>query len=114
MIGLAVYLNGKRKAVAGADDLCVLSAIVTAVGELGASTASVGKRHGVDLHLSVGGLTRRAETASIAVDSKSGRRCEQKVSHWASCVPLRQPMGDFVPQAVAQSACERIAKDSQR
>jgi hypothetical protein len=61
MIGLAVYLNGKRMTVAGADDLCVLNAIVNAVGELGASTVRVGKRRSVDLHLSVGGLTRRAE-----------------------------------------------------
>jgi hypothetical protein len=44
MIGLAVYLNGKRMTVAGADDLCVLNAIVNAVGELGASTVRVGKR----------------------------------------------------------------------
>jgi hypothetical protein len=61
MIGLAVYLNGKRVTVAGADDLCVLNAIVNAVGELGASTVRVGKRRSVDLHLTVGGLTRRAE-----------------------------------------------------
>jgi hypothetical protein len=61
MIGLAVYLNGKRMTVAGADDLCVLNAIVNAVGELGTSTVRVGKRRSVDLHLSVGGLTRRAK-----------------------------------------------------
>jgi hypothetical protein len=61
MIGLAVYLNRKRLAIAGAEDLCVLSAGITAVGDLGAATASVRPRRGVDLHLSVGGLTRRAE-----------------------------------------------------
>ena len=61
MIGLAVYLNRKRLTVAGAEDLGVLNAIVTAVGDLGASTAQVHPKRSVDLHLSVGGLTRRAE-----------------------------------------------------
>jgi hypothetical protein len=61
MIGLSVYLNKKRLVVAGADDLCVLNAIVNAVGELGKSTASNGNRRGVDLWLSVGGLTGRGE-----------------------------------------------------
>ena len=61
MIGLAVYLNGKRLTEAGAEDLGVLNAIVTAVGDLGASTAPVHPKRSVDLHLSVGGLTRRAE-----------------------------------------------------
>lgn len=59
MIGLTVYLNKKKLAVAGADDLCVLNAIVNAVGELGKSTTRMGKRRTVHLWLSVGGLTRR-------------------------------------------------------
>jgi hypothetical protein len=63
MIGLTVYLNRKKLVVAGADDLCVLNAIVNAVGELGKSTARIGKRRGVDLWLSVGGLTRRPKGA---------------------------------------------------
>jgi hypothetical protein len=61
MIGLAVYLNGKKLTVAGAEDLGVLNTIVTAVGELGKSTASVGRRRSAALHLSVGGLTRRRD-----------------------------------------------------
>lgn len=61
MIGLAVYLNGKRLTVAGADDLGVLNAIVNAVGDLGKSTAPVGKRVARDLWLSVSGLTRRSK-----------------------------------------------------
>jgi len=60
MIALIVHLNGKRVAIAGADDLCVLHAIVTAAGELGKSTARVGKRRGVNMHMTVGGLTGRA------------------------------------------------------
>ena len=59
MIGLTVYLNRKKLTVAGTNDLCVLNAIVNAVGELGESTARVGKRRNADLWLSVGGLTRR-------------------------------------------------------
>jgi hypothetical protein len=59
MLGLAVYLNGKRLTVAGADDLSVLNAIVTAVGTLGKSTAVLGRKRSVNLHLSVGGLTHR-------------------------------------------------------
>ena len=61
MIALAVYLNRKRLTIAGAEDLCVLSAGITAVGDLGAATAPVHPKRSVDLHLSVGGLTRRAE-----------------------------------------------------
>lgn len=61
MIGLAVYLNRKKLTVAGADDLCVLNAIVNAVGRLGKSTAPTGKRQSCDLWLSVGGLTRRSK-----------------------------------------------------
>jgi hypothetical protein len=60
MIGLAVYLNRKRLTVAGADDLAVLTAGITAVGDLGASTVPVHPKRSVDLHLHVGGLTRRA------------------------------------------------------
>ena len=63
MISLAVYLNGKKLTVAGADDLGVLNAIVNAVGSLGKSTAPVGKGVTRDLWLSVSGLTRRIEGA---------------------------------------------------
>jgi len=63
MIGLAVYLNGKKLTIAGAEDLSVLNTIVTAVGQLGKSTARVGKKRAVNLHLSVGGLTHRADGA---------------------------------------------------
>ena len=63
MIALTVYLNRKRLTMAGADDLAVLNAIVTAVGDLGASTAPVHPKRSIDLHLSVGGLTRRRDQA---------------------------------------------------
>lgn len=60
MIVFEVYLNGKRVARAGADDLGVLTVIVNGVGKLG--SASKGTRacqQNSDLFLSVGGLTSR-------------------------------------------------------
>ena len=63
MIALTVYLNKKKLTVAGADDLCVLNAIMNAVGELGKSTVRIRKRRTEDLWLSVGGLTRRPKGA---------------------------------------------------
>ncbi|HEV2704024.1 MAG TPA: hypothetical protein VGV09_20530 [Steroidobacteraceae bacterium] len=61
MIGLVVYLNGKKLTVAGAEDLGVLHAMVTAAGKLGKTTAPLGKRRSVDVHLAVGGLTHRGD-----------------------------------------------------
>ena len=63
MIALAVYLNRRKLTVAGTDDLCVLNAIVNAVGELGKSTLPIGKRGKPDLWLSVSGLTSRPDGA---------------------------------------------------
>jgi hypothetical protein len=82
MIGLAVRLNGKRLTVAGAEDLCVLNTIVAAGGELGASTARIGERRRVHLHLSVGGLTRRAKGTT------------DEHLRWISVQPLR--VGDRI------------------
>lgn len=63
MIALAVYLNRKKLVVAGSDDLCVLNAIVNAVGELGKLTVPIGERGKPDLWLSVSGLTSRPDGA---------------------------------------------------
>jgi hypothetical protein len=83
MIALAVYLNGKKLTVAGAEDLSVLNAIVSAVGELGKSTAGIARRRrSIDLHLSVGGLTQRANGA------------EDEHLRWISLLPLK--VGDKV------------------
>lgn len=71
MIGLAVYLNRKKLTVAGAEDLSVLNAIVTAAGELGKSTARLGKRRSPHVHLSVGGLTNRTDRPDPCTDSHS-------------------------------------------
>ena len=63
MIALAVYLNGKKLTVAGAEDLCVLNAIVDALGPLGKTTARLKRTRRIHLHLSVGGLTGRPKGA---------------------------------------------------
>ena len=62
MLALEVVLNGDRIAVAGADDLNVLTGMVTAVGKLGRKAFGT-KAHpkGYDVRLSVGGLTGRQE-----------------------------------------------------
>jgi len=58
MYALKVTINGKRTIVAGAEDLSVLSAMVTLTGKLGAR--AVWPRRGTpDLMVRVGGLTSR-------------------------------------------------------
>ena len=62
MIAFKVELNGQSLGTAGADDLSVLSAIVTAVGKLGLnSTGAHQREHHYDMELTVGGLTSRPE-----------------------------------------------------
>jgi hypothetical protein len=64
MIAFHVSLNGKRICTAGAEDLAVLSAIVSAVGRLGANTIRARPREKVDINYSVRGLTRRTNNES--------------------------------------------------
>src|SRR5258707_7244755 len=60
MIALEVSLNGKRICTAGAEDLAVLNAVVTACGRLGRKTAPARPDETEsDLFYSVGGLTGR-------------------------------------------------------
>jgi hypothetical protein len=89
MIGLAVYLNGKKLTVAGAEDLGVLNAIVTAGGELGKSTALFRKRRSVHVHLSVGGLTHR------------GDGVENEHLRWVGLRPLR--VGDRISVRIVRT-----------
>jgi len=58
MYALRVTINGKKTVVAGAEDLSVLSAMVTLTGKLGARAVSPG-RGKPDLMVRVGGLTSR-------------------------------------------------------
>ncbi|HEX3837625.1 MAG TPA: hypothetical protein VHW25_11740 [Steroidobacteraceae bacterium] len=100
MIGLAVYLNGKKLTVAGAEDLGVLNTIVTAVGQLGKSTAPLGRRPSVNLHLSVGGLTNR------------GNAVEDEHLRW---VPLRSlRVGDRVSVRIVRTDRASQYVDAQR
>lgn len=62
MFSLRVTINDKRTVVAGAEDLSVLSAIVTLCGKLGRRTA--GRRGPPDMFLHLGGLTDRARNAT--------------------------------------------------
>jgi hypothetical protein len=62
MIALEVSLNGKRVCLAGADDLAVLSAHVTACGKLGSKTIPARPDDITgEVHYSVGGLTARPD-----------------------------------------------------
>jgi hypothetical protein len=75
MIALRVILNGKPICTAGAEDLAVLNAIVSAVGNLGALTKR-NRNEPPDIYLSVGGLTGRREGSDEHV-------------RWAEQQPLR-------------------------
>ena len=62
MIAFEIELNGELLGIAGANDLSVLTAIVSAVGKLGPnSTGAQQRAHHHDIELTVGGLTSRAE-----------------------------------------------------
>ena len=90
MIAFEVSLNGKRVCTAGADDLGVLSAIISACGKLGKKTvpARPDETSG-DVHYSVGGLT--------------SRRDPKKDVHvrWKSVAPLK--IGDVVEVRVVET-----------
>src|SRR5688572_1183421 len=65
MIAFEIELNGELLGTAGADDLSVLTAIVTAVGKLGPnSTGAHQRERHYDIELTVGGLTSRADGSS--------------------------------------------------
>ena len=59
MLALEVFLNNRKLALAGADDLVVLSSIVSAVGKLGRNVAGTKAQKGYHVFLHVGGLTGR-------------------------------------------------------
>jgi hypothetical protein len=90
MIALEVTLNGKRICVAGAEDLSVLSTIISACGKLGKKT--VHPRAGdetFDVHYSVCGLTSRPDP-SKDVHVK-----------WKSIAPLK--VGDVIQVRILET-----------
>ena len=90
MLALEVSLNGKRVCVAGAEDLCVLNAIVTAAGKLGKKTVPARPDDTMgEVFFSVGGLTRRGDSnTDVHV-------------RWKSNVPIR--VGDVVEVKVLEA-----------
>jgi hypothetical protein len=58
MLALRMTINDKKPVVAGAEDLSVLSAMVTLTGKLGRRTVDPGKGE-PDMFVRVGGLTSR-------------------------------------------------------
>jgi hypothetical protein len=99
MIAFEVSLNGKRICIAGADDLGVLSAIISACGKLGKKTvpARPDETSG-NVHYSIGGLT--------------SRRDPKKNVHvrWKSVAPLK--IGDVVQVRVVET--ERVDRAKSR
>jgi hypothetical protein len=65
MVAVRVKKNGKLLCVAGAEDLAVLSAHVSAGGPLGSKTLLVRKGEQVHFHPHVGGLTARKKGADV-------------------------------------------------
>jgi len=64
MIVFEIKLNGESIGRAGTDDLSVLTAIVSAVGKLGANSQGASdEKDTYHVDLSVGGLTARADAA---------------------------------------------------
>lgn len=90
MIAFKVKLNGKPVCTAGAEDLGVLSAHVTASGNLGKKTVPVPRNNTIrEVFYSVGGLTSRSSP--------------QKDVHlrWKSIAPLN--IGDVVEVQVIET-----------
>ena len=90
MIAFEVLLNGNRVCIAGAEDLCVLTANVTAAGKLGKQTvpARPDETSG-DIFYSLAGLTER-ENADDNVHMR-----------WKSVVPLQ--VGDVIEVRVLET-----------
>jgi hypothetical protein len=101
MIAFEVSLNGKRICTAGADDLGVLSTIISACGKLGKKTVEYrpDETYG-EIHYSVGGLTSR---------SNSKKNIHLK---WKSVAPLT--IGDVVHVKVVETEKVDRAKSRTR
>jgi hypothetical protein len=90
MIALEVTLNGKRMCVAGAEDLAVLSTIISAGGKLGRKTVPARPDDPTfDIYYSVGGLTSRPDP--------------KKDVHvnWKSIAPLK--VGDVIQVRILET-----------
>ena len=98
MITYEIHLNGKVLTIAGADDLCVLSVTLAAVGALGEDRDDArGEADGIAMDLHVGGL-------SVPQDES-----DHVVSHWVEESPIQ--VGDEIVIRVKES---RVAHPSGR
>ena len=61
MYAIKVQVNGNKPVIGGADDLCVLTAILTLSGKLGSASQPLRDDGTVDFTFRLGGLTARAE-----------------------------------------------------
>lgn len=100
MIAFEVSLNGKRVCTAGADDLGVLSAIISACGKLGKKAVPFRPNQIWEMHYSIGGLTSRSDP--------------KKDVHvrWKSVAPLK--VGDIVQVRVVETEKVDRAKSRTR
>jgi hypothetical protein len=90
MIALEIKLNGKRICVAGAEDLGVLTAQISAVGKLGKKTVSARSGETTSaIFYSVGGLTSLAEAKNDVH------------LRWKSVAPLK--IGDVVEVRILET-----------
>ena len=101
MIAFEVSLNGNRVCIAGAEDLAVLSTIISACGKLGKKTVpSRPDQISGDVHYSVGGLTSR------------GNPKKDVHVQWKSVVPLE--IGDVLQVRVVETDKSDRAKSRTR
>ena len=99
MIALEVRKNGKRVCIAGAEDLAVLAANISAVGKLGKKTVPARPDETTgEIHYSVGGLTSRPDP-----DKDVHLR-------WKSVAPLK--IGDVIEVRILET--ERVDRATSR
>lgn len=89
MRALRVTINGGKPVVAGADDLGVLSLIVSCVGALGPKARSPRGDEGEQAKLDLGGLTSRADGVT-----------DEHVN-WLSQLPLK--VGDKIEVEIVET-----------
>jgi len=97
MIALEVRKNGKRVCIAGADDMTVLSADVTALGKLGKKTVPRRPNGATRIYYSVGGLSPRPNGKDI-------------YPKWKLAAPLR--VGDVIEVRVLET--EKVDRATSR
>lgn len=116
MIALRVTLNGKLVCVAGADDLAVLNTIVGAVGNLGSKTKRQ-RDEPMEIYLSVGGLTARAEGRDENLDwterleLRTGDRIEVEVMEAREVDPPKRRKGTETPEERERFRFEHAKKE---